>query len=624
MYKFPEILAGPMLRRVTENRVCVFVASSVAIDYTLQVNDRNKKPIGSSDKGKLTSHKLGNKLWVTLFEAWPEDSDKFPSDDLLYYQLWNNHTDAAVDLAEVCLTGHDSPCFFITTKLSSLAHGSCRKPHGLSFDDNGNEINIDALSLLSDQLDSNSTDLHARPALLMLTGDQIYADDVATSLAEVLKKKAVDLIGYDYGAPGIEKPSQLASDSRMNKLQQLGTGFSSDKASNHLISFSEYAAMYLFVFGNCANWKLDNKDKADNPQLVAFCKSLPKVRKVLANIPSYMVFDDHEVSDDWNITREWYDQVRYSPAGRRIVSNALAAYWAFQGWGNHPESYGNEFVRTVVRHLADPEDSDYAERFDLQMWKHRGWGFSVPTSPPLIILDTRTQRDFDSTDSPAQLMDRYALDWLRMTWAELKTRQLSGSPVIISATPVLGFDPVQKLQWFLRKLNVKASKLDIESWIANKKGFSYFMDTLLLRMNINEVVFLSGDVHYSFVNSGHYQADGKKINILQLTSSALKNSAKHGRFLDWLAGLLEHTETHKGLRSTKLLPWYLRWLVWLVSDDKKYPVWKLTIKGVPAKKSERLISACPNIALVFFENGKVKKQQLVTGSKTTEIIDFEF
>jgi hypothetical protein len=49
-----------------------------------------------------------------------------------------------------------------------------------------------------------------------------------------------------------------------------------------------------------------------------------------------MIFDDHDVTDDWNLTARWRHRVHASPAGRRIVANALAAYWAFQGWGNDP------------------------------------------------------------------------------------------------------------------------------------------------------------------------------------------------------------------------------------------------------------------------------------------------
>src|SRR5947207_314344 len=76
--------------------------------------------------------------------------------------------------------------------------------------------------------------------------------------------------------------------------------------------------------------------------------ALPAVRRVLANVPAYMIFDDHDVTDDWNLTARWRDRVHASPAGRRIIANALAAYWAFQGWGNDPCRFGAEFRDTIL------------------------------------------------------------------------------------------------------------------------------------------------------------------------------------------------------------------------------------------------------------------------------------
>jgi hypothetical protein len=380
----------------------------------------------------------------------------------------------------------------------------------------------------------------------------------------------------------------------MSQLNALNSGLTSTHGDNHLIGFGEYAAMYLYIFGNLTNWTIGEGGDAESLRLRAFGKTLPDVRKALANIPTYMMFDDHEVSDDWNITRSWYDGVRNSPCGRRIVSNALAAYWAFQGWGNSPYAYGREFIRTIDSHLTNPEDTIYAERFDLHMWKHRGWGFTVPSSPPILFLDCRTQRDFDSNDSPARLMDRYALDWLRIEWVKLQSRRVKGAPIIVSGTPVMGFDPIEKAQWLAKTIGVKASTLDLESWIANKQGFSYFMDTLLLRMDIQQVTFLSGDVHYSFVNCAKYESAGKCIKAIQLTSSALRNSPSKGKYLDWLAQLGDHTEKHKGVRPTGDVPWYKAWLKFFVSDDKKYPIWKTTITGVRAAGKDTLVTNLPN------------------------------
>ena len=61
---------------------------------------------------------------------------------------------------------------------------------------------------------------------------------------------------------------------------------------------------------------------------------LKQVRRALANIPTYMIFDDHEVTDDWNMTREFCNEVYGTELGLRIVQNATGAYALCQHWGN--------------------------------------------------------------------------------------------------------------------------------------------------------------------------------------------------------------------------------------------------------------------------------------------------
>ncbi|HEY6669151.1 MAG TPA: hypothetical protein VI033_08365 [Candidatus Nitrosopolaris sp.] len=46
----------------------------------------------------------------------------------------------------------------------------------------------------------------------------------------------------------------------------------------------------------------------------------------MANIPTYMMFDDHDITDDRNITREWNERVKESDYGKQIVANGLAAF----------------------------------------------------------------------------------------------------------------------------------------------------------------------------------------------------------------------------------------------------------------------------------------------------------
>ena len=49
-----------------------------------------------------------------------------------------------------------------------------------------------------------------------------------------------------------------------------------------------------------------------------------------------MIFDDHEVADDWNLNGRWVTRVYGREWGRFIVRNGLAAYTLMQAWGNDP------------------------------------------------------------------------------------------------------------------------------------------------------------------------------------------------------------------------------------------------------------------------------------------------
>jgi hypothetical protein len=147
-----------------------------------------------------------------------------------------------------------------------------------------------------------------------------------------------------------------------------------------------------------------------------FYKDLPRVKRLLANIPSYMVFDDHDVTDDWNITPRWAKQTRASALGRAVLRNGLAACTLFQSWGNDPRAYREEIPRRVLELIArlfaspapaqpgpDPAAAGELERlFDLvplpagpppprMTWHFRydGPGFEV------IALDSRTWRGFE-------------------------------------------------------------------------------------------------------------------------------------------------------------------------------------------------------------------------------------
>ncbi len=66
---------------------------------------------------------------------------------------------------------------------------------------------------------------------------------------------------------------------------------------------------------------------------------MSRVARVLANTSTMMIFDDHEITDDWYISAPWRTRVLVAPLGRAIIRNGLMAYTVFQATGNDPQQW---------------------------------------------------------------------------------------------------------------------------------------------------------------------------------------------------------------------------------------------------------------------------------------------
>ena len=291
------------------------------------------------------------------------------------------------------------PTFLLPLKRQRLAHGSCRRPGGHGDD---------AFPAFDQWLAARATNIDKRPSALILTGDQIYADDVAAPLFTAVQKLARAISGYVEqlpqrgGAPvsvdaylPIDNPQVPNSRKALTARDVSPIGFTTEDGEAHLLSFPEFAAMYLLVWNEELCTMLGVKGGKEGV-LNGFCKAVGKSRRVLANMVTYMVFDDHDVTDDWNFDAEWERKMRNVTA-QRIIANALAAFWAFQGWGNDPRlrQFGH-LKDAIQRHLeamrrsgGRPGDAPWPTSRQL-LSKH--WSFVAPTTPAALCVDTRTQR----------------------------------------------------------------------------------------------------------------------------------------------------------------------------------------------------------------------------------------
>jgi len=509
------LLAGPILRRVDSSQVCIWIACSKPVTIRAEVfrtsdfgstkstkdtsNGRHIRPIGV---GTAESIKLGEQLHIGLVIVYPSRVDTseelsqdvkptFPTDELLAYDLevtydLNNLRDnkeskrlkdfgllSGINTIVYEDSKHSNgikyarlPTFFIRGNRNSplnLLHGSCRKLHGKGED---------CLIIADEMVRKSVTDLTKRPSVLFLTGDQIYADDVADVLIKYLTQFSINLMGWEEQINGSDKKlSDIPVGGRQQLIKDLAK-FTSENARNHLLSFGEFAAMYLIAW-NVENWpenyttefkKVDSQTdqkrvQLEFEQLDQARRAMPAIRRVLANVPTYMICDDHEITDDWNITREWLEQVRSSACGTQIVANGLAAYWAFQAWGNNPTLFDQNFVDVVSGYLGKAGDvtSSHRNAFQNYLWDFHGWTFDVPTIPLTLFLDCRTQRQFDNFNGPPRLIDDEELQSILRFTRRMDYKQ--GQPIIlVSPTPVFGFDLAEELQEYL------ASKSTIYKW----------------------------------------------------------------------------------------------------------------------------------------------------------------
>jgi hypothetical protein len=548
--ELPLLLAGPILRRTTAKHAFIWVATSQPCKASAVVTlARDSKTVVGRGDGEVA--KLGPHLFAHLIEVTPS-KESFPTDTLLAYDLALEGDHGVSTLGDlgllegagrIALGNAALPTFFVHSNdvARNLMHGSCRQLHG------GGE---DAFLSADETLAQAADDIDARPSALFLTGDQIYADDVAAPLIGHIRSLANALMGQEDATsiPGMDL-DDVAVNGRAEIITER-VGFTSEKADNHLMSFGEWAAMYVTSWspdvwpaslpegeqlvtetgdGKVSAVRARRKAASQRESLKRALAALPSVRRVLANVPTYMIFDDHDVTDDWNITGEWFENARTNPIGRRIISNALAAYWAFQGWGNHPDESDRGLREKISAFFDGSLDGD---RFDESMWSFDRWSYTAPLDPPTIVLDTRTQRHYDSPEGGARLINDEELK--RVAGLASEAGHEPGSRLmLVSPVPVFGFEfQEQRQKYLVGKLG--PYEIDFEAWHSNIQGLVDFMRLLVEELQPDPCIILSGDVHYGVNAECSFTIHDKELSVIQLVSSGFKHAnlfAKTGLYL---------------------------------------------------------------------------------------------
>ncbi|MGC1396121.1 MAG: PhoD-like phosphatase [Coleofasciculaceae cyanobacterium] len=602
LHHLPLILAGPILRHTECDSVTVWVALKSSRQVTLNVyatDDHGSIIKTPLLKGSRTTVAFGKHLHIVAVTAKPINENQLEAGQIYAYNLSFDGEEnliqalnsPSISPVTISYFEHQLPTFSLPPNdLNHLriAHGSCRKLHG------GGQ---DAVPMLDDLINHHATQPNSRLHQLFFTGDQIYGDDVADPLLWLATDLGDTLLGWQENLPfsstqttdyQSKKPQELLPGQRTEIAREYA-GFTAmlidtpHESKSHLFSLGEYFATYLLAWSPILWLDLpqgrdiykDSKQAKSWDKEAGILKDcidqLWKVRRALANVPVYMICDDHDISDDWYLNQAWCTGVLSKPLGKRAVQNGLFAYAIFQAWGNTPQQFEAGQTGEILLQAAEvwsasagtnqlaeaaiskclglpqisPETGLPEFRLDEDVlvldrnypdgMLPLEWHYTI-RSPKheVIVLDTRTWRGYPQADdlAPPMLLSPTAFIQQIEKPLEMGKTKVEVTFVVVPTNLVSLqiIDIFQKQE--LEKGNVFNSDVG-DAWNFHEAALSRLLAELFKRRT--QVVILSGDIHYAGAVSLNYwsteQQNSQAKVLAQLTSSALKNGETKTYFI---------------------------------------------------------------------------------------------
>ncbi|RAY13910.1 alkaline phosphatase family protein [Actinomadura craniellae] len=370
-----------------------------------------------------------------------------------------------------------------------LAFGSCRSSVGHTATDNRTHgvdmLRAYALRLAGDPEVAAAADQTREetgwPDLLLLLGDQVYADETSPAMREFIEARR------DTGEP----------------------------PGDEIADFDEYAELYRLAWSDPVN------------------------RWLLSTVPALMIFDDHDIRDDWNTSRPWRDKMNTKPWWRRRITSGLGAYWIYQHLGNlSPAERADEpLLRALLKHEGDGGAlvDEFARRADRHPESYR-WSYARELGDTrLIMVDSRCSRVLDPGG-------RAVLDADEWRWFDERMRGDVDHLLIGTSLPYLLTPGLHDLEAWneavcdgawgglaARAAEAIRQAVDLEHWAAFQNSFTA-MAGLVRAVARGErgrapetIVFLSGDVHYSYLAPAHVPGQNGGSRIYQAVCSPVRN-----------------------------------------------------------------------------------------------------
>lgn len=357
------------------------------------------------------------------------------------------------------------------------------------------------------------------PDALLLLGDQVYADSPSPAMLEVIRSRRDPTV-----PPGEE-----------------------------LKDFEEYTHLYRLAWSDPLN------------------------RWALSTLPSLMIFDDHDIRDDWNTSAQWREDMDRLPWWRDRIVGGLGSYWLYQHLGNlsPAERADDELLQRLLAHDGDGGEILDEFAFDANANPdHNRWSYARDFGRNrLVVLDSRCGRVVTSGH-------RRLLDEAEWAWFDDLAQGDVDHLLIGTSLPYLLPESLHDVErwneavadgrWGVRAARV-AEKIrqgvDLEHWAAFRHSFDA-MAVILDELSTGRrgappasVVFLSGDVHNSYLMRAHTRRSDQETAIFQAVCSPIRNPlSKAVRALNSVASTrLARVVGHALARSARVPRNPLRW-----------------------------------------------------------------
>jgi PhoD-like phosphatase len=460
----PKLLLGPLLRYVGETGAVIWVETDGPCEVSVLGTTGRTFCICGHHYALVDVDGLERGTDYTYevhldgAQAWPEPGSEFP------------------------------PSGFRTLPAGDplrIVFGSCRvaapnePPWTLRKDDDDRGREIDALRLLA--LRMRGEPREKWPDLLLLLGDQVYADEISPATASF-------------------------AESRRDTEEAPG---------DRVLDYEEYARLYRESWGE------------------------PVIRWLLSTVPSAMIFDDHDVHDDWNISQAWVEEMRGTDWWVEHLVAAMMSYWVYQHLGNlSPEAQRGSELLERVRTAGDGTEAlrefalGSAHGTDGDQWSYcRDVGRTR-----IVVIDSRAGRVLDEGR-------RSMVDDEEWRWVEQHATGDFDHLLIATSLPFLlgrGMHYVEAWSeavaagaWgplAARAAERARRSVDLEHWAAFQNSF-HALAELQRAVGAGErgaapasIVTLSGDVHHAYLfEVGFPRGSGVESAVWQAVCSPYRN-----------------------------------------------------------------------------------------------------